>query len=329
MRKQLIAGALALGLALAGCSSPGGSGGAESSAPAAQGGFPAKVQSCDETLEFEKAPERILVLSEVDFSILYDLGLADRVVAKAGTRRIDDEFPEMSKILDEIPTLEAGDTGTGGAKVSTEAALSVNPDVVFGYDRGADREKLRASGVPLYSPDESCPNWTTDHASYDIVYREIDKIATMFGVQDKAEEVKDKVKKRLEDVEKNAPSDSKGTAAGLFVVPGSAKFYTYGTSSMVQPIFEANGLKNVYDDSNKRVFDASMESLLEEDPEWIVLMSDSMTLEEAKAILKGLPGADGLQAVKNDKVVYLPSILTGPTTLAVDGAVKLSELLKK
>ncbi len=331
MKKQLIAGALALGLALTGCS--GNNAESESSAPAssaAQAGFPAKIQSCNETLEFEKAPERILLLSETDFSILYDLGLADKVVAKSGNRRIDESYPEMNKALDAIPQLEAGDTGTGGAKVSTEAALSVNPDVVFGYDEGADREKLKASGVPLYSPDAMCPNWTTDHASYDLVYNEIDKIATMFGVQDKAKEVKDKVAKRLEDVKKAAPSGSKANAAALFVMPGSTEFYTYGTSSMVQPIFEANGLKNVYDDSKERVFDASMESLLEKDPEWIVLMADSSTPEEAKAILKGYAGADGLQAVKNDKIVYLPFVLTDPpTTLSVDGAVKLGELLKK
>ena len=331
MKKQLVASVLTLGLLLAGCSGNGAGGDKSStSSSATQTGFPVTITSCSESVEFAKAPERILLLSETDFSILYDLGLADKVVAKSGNRRIDDSYPEMNKALDAIPQLEAGDTGTGGAKVSTEAALSVNPDVVFGYDEGADREKLKASGVPLYSPDAMCPGYTTDHASYDLVYSEIDKIATMFGVQDKAKEVKDKVKKRLEDVEKNAPSDASASAAALFVMPGTTEFYTYGTSSMVQPIFEVNGLKNVYDDSKERVFEASMESLLEKDPEWIVLMADSSTPEEAKTILKSYAGADGLQAVKNDQVVYLPFVLTDPpTTLSVDGAVKLGELLKK
>lgn len=324
-------GLLTVGLAVTGCASDPQTSDTSSPSPtAAAADFPVDVESCAETLTFDQAPERILLLSETDFSILHDLGLADRVVAKAGNRRIDDEFPELNEALDAIPSLEAGDTGTGGAKVSTEAALSVKPDVVFGYDEGADREKLAASGVPLYSPDAMCPGYTTDHASFDLVDAEIDKVAAMFGVPDEAAEVKAKVAERLEEVEKNAPEEAQASAAALFVMPGTTQFYSYGTSSMVQPIFEVNGLSNVFDDRKERVFEASMEALLEHDPEWLVLMADSSTPEEAEQILLTYPGAEGLQAVEKDQVVYLPFVLTDPpTTLSVDGAVRLGELLER
>ena len=200
---------------------------------------------------------------------------------------------------------------------------------MFGYDEGADREQLAESGVPLHSPDAMCPGYTTDHASFDLVHAEIDKVAAMFGVPDRAEEVKATVDERLQQIG-SAASAGEATAAALFVMPGTTQFYSYGTSSMVQPIFEANGLTNVYDDSTERVFEASMESLLEQDPQWLVLMADSSTPEEAREILLTYAGADGLQAVRNDRVVYLPFVLTDPpTTLSVDGATRLGELLQR
>lgn len=324
--KSLAGAALAASLLLAGCS--GADPGTGATSRASSGGFPVNVDSCDESLTFKEAPKRILLLSETDFSILYDLGLADRIVAKAGKRRIDSGFPELNKALDAIPTLKAGDTGTGGAQVSTEAALSVKPDVVFGYDEGADRAKLAASGVPLYSPDAMCPGYTTDGASFDLVDTEIDKVASMFGVPEKADDVKKSVARRLATVRKNTPAKTSASAAALFVMPGTMQFYTYGKASMVKPIFAANGLRNVFDDNDERVFESSMEALLERDPEWLVLMADSSTPQEARKILMSYAGADRLKAVRDDHVVYLPFVLTDPpTTLSVDGAVRLGTLL--
>lgn len=324
--RVLAAASLATTLALSGCGSSTET--SSTSTSTAASAFPVDVESCEEKLTFDEPPERILLLSETDFSILYDLGLADKVVAKAGNRRIDDGFPELNKALDAIPTLKAGDTGTGGAQVSTEAALSVDPDVVFGYDEGADRAKLAASGVPLYSPDAMCPGYTNDGASFDLVDAEIDKVAAMFGVPEKAAEVKEKVAARLERVGEDTPANASATAAALFVMPGTTQFYTYGKASMIKPIFAANGLENVFDDRSERVFESSMEALLERDPEWLVLMADSSTPAEAEKILMGFAGADRLQAVRKDQVVYLPFVLTDPpTTLSVDGAVRLGELL--
>lgn len=326
--KTIMVGGAAFVLALTGCSGTSGntapSSETESAAP-----FPAEVQSCEETLTFEEAPERILLLSETDFAILYELGLSDKIVAKSGNRRIDEQYPELNDTLDAIPDLEGGSNGTGGVKLSTESVLEVEPDVVFGYDSGVDREQLANAGVKLYSPDAWCDDYTNDGATFELVTNEIDKVATMFGVPDQAESVKATVTEEIAEVEANS-ADGRGSAAALFVMPGSQEFYSYGYSSMIQPIFETNGLENVYSDVPDRVFEAAMKSLLDEDPEWIILMEDSpnASYEETKEILMTYPGVEGLQAVKNDQLIYLPFVLTDPpTTLSVDGAIRLGELL--
>lgn len=327
--------ALALAFSMTGCGKDAKKSDQTTNQPKASSSFKAEVKSCNETLTFDKAPERILMLSETDAPILYELGLLDKVVARAGNDRIDTSRAELRAAIDKIPTLKAGDTGTGGAKVSTEAALSVNPDLVIGYDEGADRDQLRKAGVKLYSPDAMCAGWTTDKASFDLVKQEVTKISTIFGVSEKGVTLNKKIDDQVKSLSTNAKKCANTqkcveTAAALFVMPDSTTFYSYGTSSMVQPIFELNGLHNVYDTKKERVFEASMEDLLAKDPDWIVLMSDKPDAEAAKKIFAGFPGANKMKAYKNNQIIFLPFILTDPpTTLSVEGAVELGKLTKK
>lgn len=285
------------------------------------------VKSCDETLTFESVPEKVLMLSETDAPILYDLGVLDHVKFRAGQHRTPESQADLRAALDTIPEVEAGDTGTGGAKMSTESILELDPDLVLGYDEGADREALKAAGIPLYSPDAMCANYHLDSAaSFDLVNTEIDKMAAIFGAD--ASKLKASMQDKLNEL--GTGSEQVGTAAALFVMPGSTEFYSYGYSSMIQPIFKANGLENVFAKEPQRVFDMDMETLLDADPEWIVLMADSPDPQEAREVFNTYPGVEKLQAVQKDQVVFLPFILTDPpTTLSVDGAVELGTLLKK
>ena len=329
MRRHVaIALALLLGLSACGTSAADRAAQNGSSQGTAATGFPAEVTSCTETLHFDKSPERVLLLSGTDLTILDALDLLDRVVARAGdTGGTERLVPGLADKLASIPTLEAGDTGTGGALVSTESALSVDPDLVIGYDKGADREQLAAAGVPLYSPDAYCPSYQVEHADWSLVDREVEKIAAIFGVGDRVPAVLDDLHQQVASI---ASASTQATAAALYLTPGSTTVYAYGASSMVQPIFEANGLKNAYDDETTRVFEVSMEDLLKRNPEWIVLLVDNEPHDEINRTLMALNGAPELKAVANQHVVILPFPLTDPpNVLSVRGAVELAKLIEK
>lgn len=320
--------ALALGVSLAGCS--GQSQTAETStsesASLTSSAFPAEVKSCSETLTFDKAPEKVLMLSETNASILYHLGVLDHVAYKTGVQRISNLDADLEAAIAKIETVESGQLDTGGAKVDTESVLELKPDLVIGFDSGADRDALREAGIPLYTPDSLCPNANLPKASWDLVNNEIDKMATMFGVSDTGEQFRSTLAATIENL---TPKDgSTKTAVTLYVTPGSDEYYAYGNTSMVQPIFEANGLDNIYADNSTRVFDASMEDLLSKNPDVIVLVSEDGDEAAARATLEGFAGSDGLKAVSDNQVYYLPFVLTDPPTdLSVEGATTLSTLL--
>ena len=332
MRKLLVPIA-AMALALTACGTSAAERAAQSANASAtaspgidqQGGFPAEVDSCGEKLHFDAAPKKVLILNGTGLPDLDALGVVDKLSLRAGDKNFGTGQEELQAKYNAIQAVASSEIETGGVKVSTEVVLENKVDLVIGYEEGVDREALKKAGVQLYSPAAFCPNYSVKHATWDLIDTEVNNLASIFGVQDKATSV---IEKRKADV--NA-LDAKGKAAGttgiaLYITPGQSNFYAYGTSSMVQPIFEANGLKNSYEDNTTRVFDGSMEDILKRNPDWIVLLSLEATKEQTLETFKSFNGADRLKAVTNNQVVVLPFSLTDPpTTLSVKGATQLSQ----
>jgi iron complex transport system substrate-binding protein len=314
-------------LSLTACSAPNTSAAAESSAAATAGAFPVSVASCDEQLSFTQVPSRVIMLGDTDASVLNSLGLLDKVVGRAGTLRSDAYDAATLATLQAIPEIKSTTLDTGGSKVSTEVILEQRADLVIGYDTGLDRAALKAAGVPLYSPDSYCTDYSVEKASFDLVKKEVTKVASIFGVQERATEVNAGLDAQITALGSTASTTQ--TIAALYITPGSKTFYAYGTSSMVQPIVEANGLRNIYDDQTTRVFDASMEDLLKRNPDQIVLLFSDGKADEATSTFRGFSGADELNAVLNNHVLVLPFSLTDPPSpLSIKGAVQLGDLLK-
>lgn len=292
--------------------------------------YPVQVETCGETITFEKAPERIIMMQGTNYSILDALGVNDKIVARVGEVDLNGANDEMQKRIDAIQKLGSSQTESGGAMLSTEAVLEQKADLVVGYTKNGavDKDALKAAGVNLYVPDSFCENYSVSKASFDLVDKEVDKMAKIFNMENKAQGIKDEAAKRLKNI--TSPVAKGTTVAGLWVYTAKGELGAYGTSSMAQPIFEANGLKNVFDDQEKRVQVVQIEKLLEKDPEWIVVLGYASQKDALLASVKSFPGADKLQAVKNDKLVFLPFVLTDPPNLlSVDGAIQLSKTLAK
>ena len=198
-------------------------------------------------------------------------------------------------------------------------------DLVIGYDKGVEREQVAKAGVQLYSPEAYCPKYSVEKASWELIDSEINNLAKIFGVEDKANAVIAEIHAKTAKLKADAPS-GRGTGAALYITAGSTRFSAYGSSSMSQPILDANGLTNVYGDNTTRVFDGSMEDLLARNPDWIVLLSSGASDEETIQTFKSFSGADQLKAVVNDHLVVVPFVLTDPpNVLSVEGAATLAE----
>ena len=292
---------------------------------AQQDGFPAEVDSCGEKLHFDAAPKKVLILNGTGLPDLDALEVVNKLSLRAGDKNFGTGQEELQAKYNAIQAVASSEIETGGVKVSTEVVLENKVDLVIGYEEGVDREALKKAGVQLYSPAAFCPNYSVKHATWELIDTEVNNLASIFGVQDKAVSVIEKRKANVDALDAKGKA-ARATGIALYITPGQSNFYAYGTSSMVQPIFEANGLKNSYEDTTTRVFDGSMEDILKRNPDWIVLLSLEATKEQTVEAFKGFNGADRLKAVTNNQVVVLPFSLTDPpTTLSVEGATQLSQ----
>ncbi len=291
------------------------------------GAFPTTVTTCGTDITLEKAPERVMFMNATGVEAMHQLGVLDKTVVRSGNMDLSVFDKEVADHVESIESLEGEKMDTGGSVISTEAILEQRVDLVIGYVAGVDQEALAKAGVPVYTPDAFCPEYSIDKADFDLVYKEVDTMAQLFGVQDRAKEVNEMLKK---EVPTPAAGAENGTAAVVYVTPGVQKLWTYGPSSMVQPILEANGLKNVYDDQKERVPEMSVEDVLQRDPETVILLHGEGPPADAEKTFRGFKGVEELQAMKNDRFIVMPFVLTDPPSpLSIKGAEELKERLEK
>lgn len=301
---------------------------AEASASTAAASGPYKVMSCTEEITFEKEPERVVLLNDIGVPFMAGLKKLDKVVAMSKKPSAEIYEDSVYKELEAVPLLEGTANAGGGVIVAVEKILEVHPDLVVGTTSAADTDALKKAGINFYVPDQYCKDIPRKPASFEDMTKESMKFAKIFNDEAAGEALVEDLNKKIEEVRKNAPKD-RGTGMGIYIDEGTEEFWGYGNASMVQPLFEAVGLENVYKDNPERLIEGmSMEAVLDKNPGTIVLLYINGTPDGVIKTFESIPGANELDAVKNKKVYAMPFRLTDPPSpVTVTGVEKLNSLL--
>ncbi|WP_036194358.1 ABC transporter substrate-binding protein [Nocardioides aequoreus] len=294
--------------------------GAQREVPA--GFAPVTVESCGAEVSFDTPPERMVLLKSAAVPYLHELGVMDRVVARAG-QYPDDYYDEETRAeLDGIELLTDRTDPSGHLQISRETVISQEPDLVLGAVDNLSRESLEAVGIPLLEEPALCPEGVDD-PSFDDVGEQMRMYGEVFGEQDRAEAAAAAIEERVARLRQRA-GDGSTTAAVLYPTVGGGTTYAYGTRSMAHPQLEAAGLDNVFGDVDERVFEVTLEELLGRDPDVVVLLHGDGAPADVEAALTDLPGADQLTAVREGEVMtQLFNFTEPPTPLSVDGLERL------
>ncbi|WP_051217893.1 ABC transporter substrate-binding protein [Nocardioides insulae] len=313
-------GLVAVGLAVAACS------GGETSEEAATGSdqYPVTVENCGAEVTFDAEPERVVMLKSAAVPFLHDLGVMDRVVARAGAYPDAYYDEETLAELDEIPTLTDELDSSGHLQISKEIVIAQEPDLVLGEVENLSRETLGAVDIPLIEEPALCSEGGDTDPSFEDIYSQMDLYGTVFDKADAADQANSDLEKRVEEITAEAEQDVAGqgerTAAVLYPTVGGGTTYAYGNQSMADPQLEAAGFTNVFGDTDERVFEVTLEELLGRDPDVIVLLYSEGDPQKVEEALTSLPGAEQLTAVKDDELLPMLFNFTEPATpLTVDG----------
>lgn len=297
----------ALALGLSACASDASGTSSPTAAVSQPGGFtPVELDNCGTAVTVDAPPERVVAIKSTSTEMLLALGLEDRVV---GTAFADGPVPaEWADAYDAIPVVSDKVPGQ-------EALLALEPDFVyagwesnFSADGAGDRAGLAALGVGTYVSPAACKEdgYQPDPLTFDVVEDEIREVASLFGVQDRAEELITAQRDALAEVEQPAE-------------PTTALWYSSGTDSPYvgagigapQMILDAAGLTNLFADVHDTWTSVGWEQVVAADPDVIVLVDASWNTADSKiALLESNPATSQLTAVRERRYVTVPFAAT-------------------
>ncbi len=277
------------------------------------------IESCNREVTFD-APPKAAISNDVNLTeMMLVLGLADRMVGYTGISGWKTLDEEMRAGVEELPELSA-------KYPNKEVLIGAEADFFFaGWNYGmkvggeVTPETLAPFGIKVYELTESCIHiGEKDAASMDDMYNDILNLGAIFEVQDKAEALVEGYKADLAAFTDGLePLD---TAPRVFVYDsGEDTPFTAGRYAMPNALIEAAGGINIMNDLEKSWAKVGWESVVERNPEVIVIVNyGNVTAEEKRVFMMNNPAFAEMDAVKNDRFVTLEYVeaTPGPRNIA-------------
>ena len=284
--------ALSLALSLAACSD-----GAASSAPSEPSATVtvASLNGAKETVEVAVPydPQRIAVLDMAALDILDALGVGDRVVGTADTS-LDYLQGYIGGGLADLGTIKEADL---------EAVMACDPDVIFIGGRLATSYDALSEIAPVVYLSTD-----TDLGVVESVRRNAATMASLFGLEDKGEELMAGFDRRIAAL--SAFASGKTAIVGMCT---SGSFNVLGSDGRCSIIGRELGFDNIGVDADLDTSthgnEASFEFVVDKDPDYIfVLDRDAAIATEGAKLAQEIVENElvmGTDAYKNGRIVYL------------------------
>ncbi|WP_085905701.1 ABC transporter substrate-binding protein [Kiloniella majae] len=286
---------------------------------------PVTVQSCNRQVTFD-TPPKAAVSNDVNLTeMMLVLGLRDRMVGYTGIsgwktldEKMRDGVAELPELSEKYPT--------------KEVLIGADADFYFaGWNYGmkvggeVTPETLTPFGIKVYELTESCIHiGEKSKVTMQDMYNDLLNLGAIFGVKEKAQTLVSKYKSQLSDFEKGLKKPE--NPLRVFVYDsGEDKPFTAGRYAMPTAIIEAAGGTNIMDDFDKSWATVGWESVVDRNPEVVVIVNyGNVTAEQKIAYMKNNPAFADIDAVKNNRFVVLEYVEATPGPRNIDAVKKLA-----
>ncbi|CTQ59154.1 ABC transporter substrate-binding protein [Roseibium album] len=284
------------------------------------------VKSCDREVTFD-APPKAAVSNDVNLTeMMLVLGLRDHMVGYTGIsgwKTLDEEMRDGVSELTEL-----------SAKYPTkEVLIGADADFYFaGWNYGmkvggeVTPETLEPFGIQVYELTESCIHiGEKPKVSMADMYDDLINLGKIFGVEDQAHDLVAGYKAELDSYKSSLRPGDKPLK--IFVYDsGEDKPFTAGRFAMPTALIEAAGGVNVLDDFEKSWAKIDWETVVEKDPEFIVIVNyGNVTAEQKRDFMMQNPALAEIDAVRNDRFVTLEYVEATPGPRNIKAIKKLAE----
>jgi iron complex transport system substrate-binding protein len=284
------------------------------------------VKSCNRDVTFEKPP-KAAVSNDVNLTeMMLVLGLRDRMAGYTGISGWKTLDEEMRDGVMELPELSA-------KYPSKEVLIGAEADFYFaGWNYGmkvggeVTPETLEPFGIKVYELTESCIHvGGKAKVSLDDMYDDLLNLGRIFGVEDTAYDLVGAYKLELDRIQRSLPE--KEAPLRVFVYDsGEDKPFTAGRYAMPTALIEAAGGINVLEDFEKSWATTDWETVVERNPDVVVIVDyGEVTAEQKRAFMRDNPALAGIEAVKHDRFVVLDYVEATPGPRNIKAIHKLAD----
>jgi len=231
----------------------------------------------------EKVPKRIVSLAPSHTEILFALGVGDRVVGVTQYCNYPDEAQKKGIV-------------GGFATPDIDKIIALKPDLIlsFGSLQKSLVGELEAKGQKIF--------WLYPH-TFKEVLDSFERIGELVGASAAAQRLIREVEQEIDRAAaktEDIPDEERPT---VFRVMGLDPPATIGGQAFQTDVYHLAGGINIFADTDKDYFQFGLQTLIDLDPDIIVICGEDDT--EARARIKDQDGWGELTAVQKDRIVVI------------------------
>ncbi|MFP0194826.1 ABC transporter substrate-binding protein [Pseudomonas sp. PHC1] len=286
--------------------------------------YPLTIHSCNREVTFQQAPQHAVSHDINMTQMMLALGLKSKMAGYSGVSGWKSVTPEMQSLLDGLPELAA-------KYPSVETLLNANVDFFFaGWDYGMrvggdlTPQTLQPLGINVYELTESCAFvMKRPAATLDDTYNDLRNLGKIFDVQDRANALIADMQNQVADIRKNLPAEKPRV---FLYDSGEDRAMTSGRLGMPQALIDAAGGRNVLDDVEASWTRVNWETVVERNPQVIVIVDYSeITAEQKIEFLLKNKALQSVDAIKNQRFIIIPYVQATP---GIDNVLAVETLAK-
>ena len=286
--------------------------------------YPLTIHSCNREVTFKEAPKHAVSHDINMTQMMLALGLKSRMAGYSGVSGWKSVTPEMQSLLDGLPELAA-------KYPSVETLLNANVDFFFaGWDYGMrvggdlTPQTLQPLGINVYELTESCAFvMKRPAATLDDTYNDLRNLGKIFDVQDRANALIADMQNQVAEIRKDLPANKPRV---FLYDSGEDRAMTSGRLGMPQALIDAAGGRNILDDVEASWTRVNWETVVERNPQVIVIVDYSeITAEQKIEFLLNNPALQSVDAIKNQRFIVIPYVQATP---GIDNVLAVETLAK-
>ena len=286
--------------------------------------YPLTIKSCNREVTFKQAPKHALSHDINMTQMMLALGLKPRMAGYSGISGWKAVTPEMQGILEGLPELAA-------KYPSVETLLNANVDFFFaGWDYGMriggdlTPQTLQPLGINVYELSESCAFvMKRPPASLEDTYNDLRNLGRIFDVQDRANALIADMQAQVANIRKDLPAEKPRV---FLYDSGEDRAMTSGSLGMPQALIDAAGGRNVLEDVDASWTRVNWETVVERNPQVIVIVDYSeVTADQKIQFLLSNKALQSVDAIRHQRFIVIPYVQATP---GIDNVLAVATLAK-